>query len=134
MRPNQALKQRGIELVCRPFCRFFKEDKDEAMACEGFNFILKLIHRIQSRLDPAGLANLRKEIPAVFEHDALLKEALCERCEFLIDGCDFRDPACNYEAEPCGGYLLLDTLLRKGLISADELRRLGDEGREDSTT
>lgn len=120
MRRDQALKQRGIELVCRPFCRFFKEDKDEAMACEGFNFILRLLER----LDPATLANLRKEIPATWNNDTILREVLCEKCEFLIDGCDFRDPACDYKAEPCGGYLLLDTLLREKLITATELKAL----------
>lgn len=111
-------KLEAVGLACRPFCRFFREDKDEALACEGFNFILRLLER----LDPATLSNLHKEIPAVFEHDALLKEVLCDRCEFLIDGCDFRDPKCDYKAEPCGGYLLLDTLLREGLLIESELR------------
>lgn len=120
MPDDLARKLEAVGLICRPFCRFFKEDKDEALACEGFNFIIK----VMDRLPLERLRNLQKNIPARFEHDALLREVLCDRCEFLIDGCDFRDPACDYKAEPCGGYLLLDTLLKNGLISAGELLEL----------
>jgi hypothetical protein len=34
---------------------------------------------------------------------------VCEQCDFLADGCDFRQ---GLDSPPCGGYTVIEHLLR----------------------
>jgi hypothetical protein len=99
---------RYTETICQDFCTYYKEGKEE-LKCGGYSF---LASALTSR-ELAGLSSairykdaLKLSVP---EGNAILCDAVCKKCDFLIDGCDYRD---NGSAPPCGGYILIDQLTR----------------------
>jgi len=101
-------------LVCAPHCRFYKGGKEE-MACAGLLFF-------KERFRPQDLPKLLQTLePASWNasEDSLLEPLLCRVCDFREDGCDFRDG--EPDAPPRGGYILLELLIRQGLVPRDIL-------------
>ncbi|MGO9614058.1 MAG: hypothetical protein ACLPX5_13650 [Dissulfurispiraceae bacterium] len=49
-----------------------------------------------------------KSAPNSLLKDDEMRELICNSCDFLIDGCDFRD---DRSGPPCGGYILVERLL-----------------------
>jgi len=101
------------ELICPTLCRYHKPDKIEEPGCGGLSW-LKARPHLGGRLtsldprDPRPLFGLDPE-------DARLW-AICRRCSFLPDGCDFRDPAPKDDpGSPCGGLRAIAGLLAAGL-------------------
>ncbi|MEW6117074.1 MAG: hypothetical protein AB1553_09265 [Nitrospirota bacterium] len=98
------MKDEGyVELICKGFCRFYKEGKEE-LHCGTYVFL-------RNNLTAAELHSLLKlfKPPAPeFSKDSAIKEMVCDKCDFLVDGCDFRD---NESGPPCGGYAILEKLL-----------------------
>jgi len=94
-------------IICKGFCSFYKEGK-EALACETYNFLA-------NRFTPEALESSTHNIEARpdLSCDKDIKAFICERCDFLMDGCDFRD---GRDAEPCGGYTVIEGLIKKGII------------------
>ncbi|MCB9797219.1 MAG: radical SAM protein [Alphaproteobacteria bacterium] len=94
--------------MCQSLCAFFKPGQKEDMACGGFTLLTEVVP------DPAALARaLEAATPEAFgdRHHHLLHHALCRRCPFYIDGCDFTDPQVTNDSPPCGGYMAIDMLL-----------------------
>lgn len=110
-----------IDLVCKGFCRYYKGEKEEGISCEGFKFAGRLLGKDGSILDKirSPISNLKSPI-SNYQWDGLLKVVLCERCEFLRDGCDFRGNL-GQNAYPCGGYLFLDYLLDHEILKEEDM-------------
>ncbi len=91
------------ELICKGFCSFYKAGKEE-MACETYNFLA-------SKFTPETLVPSTQEIKAAsdFSCDMEIKKNICARCDFLIDGCDFRE---GLGSIPCGGYAIVEWLIK----------------------
>jgi len=103
------------ELVCRPFCRFYKEGGEEETACAGLLTALEL-------LDEQTLERLAPELDGMLwdaSRDELLAATLCSRCDFRVDGCGFREG--EPDSPPCGGYVLIELLLRRGRLRPGDL-------------
>ncbi len=94
------------ELICRRFCTFYKEG-DDGPACGSYDFLIRNLTagEIGSTFPHAGSE-------ADFSRDKEIKELVCERCDFLADGCDYR---AGLGATPCGGYAVVHWLLTKSV-------------------
>lgn len=92
------------EIICKRFCRYYKEGKEE-LTCGTYNFLAR-------EIAPKELASLTRNIEAGpdFSFDRDIKELACDKCEFLADGCDFRE---GLDALPCGGYAIVERLLKE---------------------
>jgi len=42
--------------------------------------------------------------------DRKIQGLICEKCDFVIDGCDFRG---GLKAPPCGGYTIFEWLIKR---------------------
>ncbi|OGL41871.1 MAG: hypothetical protein A3C43_08025 [Candidatus Schekmanbacteria bacterium RIFCSPHIGHO2_02_FULL_38_11] len=111
------VKEQKKYLICELHCRFYKKGKKEESACRGFEIMKSLLDNKMFQDKTEGLRVQVKEI--TFRSDDILKEIICKKCDFFIDGCDFRDPDCNYDASPCGGFILLSYLFEKGVVSKE---------------
>lgn len=100
-------KKHLIDLICKGYCKFYRKNKDEKLSCEGFNFFEKSFTPFS--INSTGKYN----IPSNFKYDSILMNILCKKCDFLIDGCDYRDKSCHNRAFPCGGFILLNKLLEE---------------------
>ncbi|MBI3814397.1 MAG: hypothetical protein HY279_08035, partial [Nitrospinae bacterium] len=89
-------KKSLIDLICKGYCKFYKESKDEELSCEGFKFFERFFHLPANNPD-------KKDYPSVFQYDSILMDILCKKCDFLIGGCDYRDEEHLSSAPPCGG-------------------------------
>ncbi len=92
------------EVICRRFCTFYKEGT-EGLACGAYDFLARNLTagEIRSGVRDAGLR-------ADFSRDKELREVVCKHCDFLVDGCDFRE---GQGTHPCGGYAVVEWLLKK---------------------
>jgi|SRR3989338_1161246 len=100
-------KKHLIDLVCRGYCKFYKESKNEELACEGFRFF-------ERSFSPLLADNTNKyNTPETFKYDSVLMDILCKKCDFLIDGCDYRDENYHGKATPCGGFILLHRIMEE---------------------
>lgn len=99
------------DVICRNFCTFFKEGKED-MQCGTYRVLASLI-------TASEIENLVRGISPVPEYsfDARIAELVCSQCDFLVDGCDFRD---GLDSPACGGYVILEHLIRAGRISLRE--------------
>ncbi|MCB2227367.1 MAG: hypothetical protein KQH53_11875 [Desulfarculaceae bacterium] len=100
-------------ITCAALCRYYKPGKREDPGCGGMEWLSArpgLAARL-GELPPAegdGLFGLPEDEPRLI--------AVCQTCEFRVDGCDFRDPeVARSECSPCGGLRALAGLLALGL-------------------
>jgi len=97
-----------IAAICKPFCSFYKEGK-ESMACGGYIFLKKQLTPSElkqlSELEAKSLSSAGQIPPA----NRKLQNLVCKKCDFLADGCDFAE---NRSGPPCGGYILIEKLIR----------------------
>ncbi len=102
---------RYTDIICRGFCRFYKEGKED-LACETYNFLA-------NRFTPEALGFAIDGIKARpdFSCDEDIRLLICGMCDFLVDGCDFRD---GLDAEPCGGYTIIEGLIKNGIINPNK--------------
>lgn len=100
-------KKHLIDLICKGYCKFYKESKNEELACEGFRFF-------ERSFSPLPVDNTNKyNLPETFKYDSVLMDILCKKCDFLIDGCDYRDEKYHNKASPCGGFILLHRIMEE---------------------
>lgn len=85
--------------VCRHHCRFYKEGKEELL-CETYRYL-------RDNYSPVELSEVPPGIQPDFLEDDWIMENVCKRCEFLIDGCDYRE---GNPSPPCGGYVVIEWL------------------------
>ncbi len=117
------LAKEMIDFICKGFCKYYKGEKDEDISCEGLKFASRLLMKDGSVLDKikSPISNFQSPISS-YNMDKLLRVILCERCEFQIDGCDFRGwNGGGVRPLPCGGYLFLDYLLNNGILKEEEI-------------
>ena len=113
-------KNEAIDRICKNFCRFYKPEKDETLACRGFDLVLNLVG--EKKINEARLSEITDFTLSDYPFDELLKEHLCKRCDFVIDGCSFRDDSYHGEKKtPCGGYILLTKLLEEGILKINDI-------------
>jgi hypothetical protein len=121
------------ELICERFCSFYRPGK-ERLKCGTYSFLEK-------NLTPGELRFAVENMPAEkvvcdpLSEDVTIRELVCEKCDFLVGGCDFRgsqtpfkesippfksefaDTFASRVAEgrcppPCGGYQIAAWLLK----------------------
>ena len=51
----------------------------------------------------------------------VLANHVCSRCEFRIGGCDYMSDNPPSDAEPCGGNILLALLLKRNILSVQDI-------------
>ena len=110
------------DYICRPFCRYFKEDQKEEMACQGVHIIEWLVRF--KILDLNTLPRHGKTSSLWEKPDPGLKALICSRCPFQVDGCDYQSSHPPAGTEPCGGYILLSLLNNKGIIQLSDLEKI----------
>lgn len=95
------------DIICKKFCDYYKDGKEE-FACETYNFLARKFApgELESRIQDIGKS-------PEFLHDEEIKKLICEKCDFLVDGCDFRE---GLDAQPCGGYAIIEWLIKNGEI------------------
>jgi radical SAM protein with 4Fe4S-binding SPASM domain len=107
-----------VDIVCRRYCAYYKPSAKEDLACQGFKFFQGFVDenpRILEALPP------KENYRFTDRYHHLLHHALCQHCDFLIDGCDFKDPNQTRQPLPCGGYIVADLLLGQSLADEDKL-------------
>jgi hypothetical protein len=102
------------EKLCRQFCAYYKPQGREELACMGFTVVGGLLKKGRS----VSFEYPEKEVCATTRD--LLVQALCRRCPFFEDDCDFAAKTAG--AAPCGGFVLLSGLIEKGTIVVDDLK------------
>jgi hypothetical protein len=112
------------DYICQPFCSFYREGEKEELICHGAHQIEKLIEN--GVLDIEELACDRNcfSIPTV--GDADLEAAVCRKCDFRKEDCDFQSEQGPVNAAPCGGYILICLLIANEVISINELMEIDD--------
>ena len=106
--------------LCLPFCSFYRAGAKEEMACQGALVLAGLVQR--GRLSPEKLPDSKEKERRRWQvEDKELKRALCLPCPFALDGCDFHSAHRSVASEPCGGYLLLQLLKERGIITGADL-------------
>ena len=101
---------KAVELICKRHCAYYKPGAKEDGACQGLKALQGFIEA-----HPESIAHfpLKENNPFKDRYHHILHQTLCRYCEFLIDGCDFTDPAHAGHPLPCGGYVAADLLLSK---------------------
>ncbi len=113
-------KDKAINIICKSFCKFYKPERDEALACRGFDLVLNLVG--EKKINEARISEITDFTLSDYPFDEFLKERLCKKCDFVIDGCGFRDDSYHGKKKvPCGGYILLTMLLSKGIIRIEDI-------------
>ncbi len=113
------------DFVCKPFCSFYREGEKEELMCNGARLLEILINK--GLLSPAELSAVNVGSCIAAGRNSELERTVCLKCPFRPDGCDFRSQSPPPDAEPCGGYALLDLLARKGIITTELIVENDDE-------
>ncbi len=92
-------------VICKKYCSFYKPGKKEPSKCGTLEFLRR-------NLTIGEVRQAVKRIPAECDlsRDETINRLICQKCEFLVDGCDFRD---GVDSPPCGGYFVVEHLLKK---------------------
>ena len=95
-------------IICKGFCSFYKEGRED-LCCGTYLFLKKnlTLRELRSALDLSKMDERLSEY--VFPADKEIKKLVCDKCDFLVDGCDFREDGSH---PPCGGYSIIEMLLR----------------------
>lgn len=105
--------------ICSLFCKFYHKGEKLHMACRGAQIIESLVQNDLLKIEkiPRNGKN-----PDLWEdRDSYLEKILCQHCEFHEKDCSFQSKNYIAGAEPCGGYILLCLLKKKGIISEEDL-------------
>ncbi len=118
-------QERLVEDLCAQYCSFYKPDKDEEFACEGF-FILKKLFEEGKKVP----ARTEKIVLGMKAEDDLFR-VVCKRCPFFGQDCDFaawkRGENRNVAREavnPCGGFLCLGHCIEHGTVDIEDINRV----------
>jgi hypothetical protein len=113
------------DFVCKPFCSFYREGEKEELMCNGARLLEILLKK--GIFSPEATAGVKPGSCLAAVGNTALEEAVCRKCPFRADGCDFQSQAPPADAEPCGGYILLDLLAEKGIVTTDLIAENDDE-------
>lgn len=101
------------QAICPRMCRYYKPGKKEDPGCGGVEWLAA-----RPWLSAAVDGLMPESAPDLFglDDDDPRLWAVCRSCAFLIDGCDFRDPAVPAaQCQPCGGLRAVAGLLAAGV-------------------
>jgi ferredoxin-thioredoxin reductase catalytic subunit len=101
------------ERLCLQFCPYYKPLKNKEFACKGFLVVEGLIK--EGKNIPFKKSDLRLED----DTEKSLRKNLCIPCPFHDSDCDFAQG--EKGACPCGGFLLLGSLLETQVITIDNI-------------
>ena len=90
------------DIICRQFCSFFKEGKEE-LHCGTYEFLVENFTSPELAILCRTVGQKSDRTP-----DPEILHKICSQCAFLVDGCDFRD---GLASPPCGGYVIIETLM-----------------------
>ncbi len=113
------LRKTAADLACRGYCEYFRDDEGGETGCAGFTAFLHAV--AGGKIHQGHLASLLNRPPGVPRKVGQLIEALCMRCSYLKDGCDFMAELHVEGATPCGGYRLFLALLDNSTLGLAEL-------------
>jgi hypothetical protein len=91
--------------VCEKLCAFYKPGKNEELKCGTFLFLERNLTGREVREAAREAEGERLDL----SRDESIRSMVCEKCDFLADGCDFRQ---GLDSPPCGGYTVIEHLLR----------------------
>src|SRR5512143_1371588 len=97
-------KKDYTDIICKRFCTFYKPGK-EVLACGTYAFISRNLTLGELESAIRGIASTPD-----FACDMKIRRLICEKCDFVLDGCAFRE---GLEAPPCGGYTIVEWLLKR---------------------
>jgi|Deesub1362A_J573_1020465.scaffolds.fasta_scaffold20528_1 hypothetical protein len=95
-------EEQYIRLICKRFCAFHKEGK-ETLYCGTYRYLVSECKEQEIMDTPEN------QTPA-FDEDRWIKENICSKCDFLEDGCGYRE---GEGTPPCGGYVIVEWLRKK---------------------
>ena len=104
--------------VCASYCSFYKPKNTEEFACQGLLIIQQVLK--ENPEDANQIAGYQGK-PFQDLYPRILRRYLCQRCEFLVDGCDFAAKNAAEQSPPCGGYIAITHLLQKSPRRAKQL-------------
>jgi len=93
------------QAICKKFCSFYKPGKKEDLKCGSFAFLS--LHLTEREIRRAASS---APVTYSFSEDSAIKDMVCQKCDFLVDGCDYRD---GVGKTPCGGYAVVEHLLKR---------------------
>lgn len=108
--------------ICRKFCSYYHQEKDEAEKCLAYELLAVWCSR-KPNLTQA-LAGAPPPEPPFLGSDPV-REIICSRCPFQSHGCDFA--AAPEGVPPCGGFQALLWLLQAEVINEMELTNAWDQ-------
>ena len=102
-----------VQALCAPYCKYFKQDRNEELLCRSAVVVERLID--------AGVfvpgREFAQNASAPDTQETLIRR-VCAACDFRENDCDFSQ---DRRANPCGGFTLLCWLLEAGLVSENDL-------------
>ncbi len=115
----RTTEERLERVVCAEHCRLFKP-WEERQKCAGFALLRDRVARGGLAVD--AVERLRgARVRWSGNHDAVILRSACIRCELYPYRCPFRRPTKEAAGEPCGAALVLDALLERRVIRAQDL-------------
>jgi len=112
--------------LCQNICAYFKPAREEAIACQGFVVVERLLtngnHIVFDEPDKGYPYGVQK----------MLIQDMCTVCPFSQNDCDFilselSSPLGEEKKEtplPCGGFMLLAHLLESRIVKIDDIRNI----------
>ena len=94
------------EVICKRFCKYYREGKEE-LTCGTYNFLNNTLTLNELISESSNILSVPD-----FSVDEEILKTVCEKCDFFKDGCDFR---AGESVSPCGGYTIIEWLIRQGL-------------------
>jgi hypothetical protein len=97
-------REKHTNIICKRFCKFYREGREE-LVCGAYAFLVRTLTAGELRPLAGGI-----QPEPDFSCDEEIKSLICEKCDFMADGCDFRQ---GIDEPPCGGYTIIEKLLKK---------------------
>ncbi len=107
---NEAL----VQVLCLPFCTYYKPDRNEELLCRGALIVERLMLSGKDVFSEGTKLTGSDEVTS-----DVVVQAVCESCDFRDNDCDFSQ---DRKARPCGGYVLLSRLIGAKMISIEDIR------------
>ena len=95
--------QNYTSLICKGYCYFYKEGKEDLL-CGTYQYIV-------TNFPEEAIKKIPAEYTPDFSKDEEIMEKVCLKCDFIEDGCGYRD---GEGTPPCGGYTIIEWLLKQG--------------------
>ncbi len=109
------------DIICRPYCVFYKEGEKEELECQGALLVEGLLNT--GRLHAGEIPGDKKN-PILWENRDNILEAVCNICPFKKEDCDYQSENRPAGCEPCGGYILLSILITNGIIKPEDIKEI----------